>query len=210
MPHIRNPILRPVHIDDLHPTQITVGMLEVKRKCDSWKGKSIKKIYKGLSKDSHMIPTVLGPGPVHYVTDHHHLARALHDAGIKKVLCTVEYDFSDLKPERFWFNLDNRGLMHPFDAHGRRRDYKDIPDKVSALVDDPYRGLAGEVRRAGGFAKDTTPFSEFLWADFFRPRIDREFIEKHPRQAIKKAFALAKSHEADYLPGWSGSVADDE
>src|SRR5436305_4773273 len=30
--------------------------------------------------------------------------------------------------------------------------------------DDPYRSLAGEVRRAGGYAKEATPFSEFLWA----------------------------------------------
>ena len=38
---------------------------------------------------------------------------------------------------------------------------------VAELIDDPFRSLAGELRRAGGFAKDTTPFSEFLWADFY-------------------------------------------
>ena len=38
------------------------------------------------------------------------------------------------------------------------------------LVDDPFRSLAGELRRVGGYAKDTTPFSEFLWADFLRRR----------------------------------------
>jgi hypothetical protein len=52
--------------------------------------------------------------------------------------------------------------MHPFDDKGRRRHYKDIPKSVRDLVDDPFRSLAGELRRAGGFAKDTTPFSEFL------------------------------------------------
>jgi hypothetical protein len=44
---------------------------------------------------------------------------------------------------------------------------KDLPKTVAGLIDDPFRSLAGELRRAGGFAKDTTPFSEFLWADFF-------------------------------------------
>jgi hypothetical protein len=41
------------------------------------------------------------------------------------------------------------------------------------LIDDPFRSLADELRRAGGFAKDTTPFSEFLWTDFLRRRVKR-------------------------------------
>ncbi len=46
------------------------------------------------------------------------------------------------------------------------RPYKDLPKTVAKLVDDPFRSLAGELRRAGGYAKDAEPFSEFLWADF--------------------------------------------
>jgi hypothetical protein len=34
------------------------------------------------------------------------------------------------------------------------------------MGDDPYRGLAGELRRSGGFAKDATLFSEFIWPIF--------------------------------------------
>src|SRR3974377_1798791 len=41
-------------------------------------------------------------------------------------------------------------------------------------MDDPFRSLAGELRRAGGFAKDTTPFSEFLWPDFLRRQMSRK------------------------------------
>ena len=209
MARIREPILKSVRINDLHPTQITVGMREVKRKRKAWESSSDEDISRRLGKDDHMIPTVLGPGKVHYVTDHHHLARALHDAGITQVLCTVEHDFSKLDPETFWFNLDNRGLMHPFDADGRRRSYKEIPDKISKLVDDPYRSLAGELRRAGGFAKDTTPFSEFLWADFFRPLIKRKTIESEFARAMEKALELAKSKNANYLPGWCGAVPEE-
>jgi hypothetical protein len=51
---------------------------------------------------------------------------------------------------------NNRGWCRPYDADGRRRDFDDIPRAVSDLVDDPYRSLAGELRQAGGFAKDTT------------------------------------------------------
>ena len=48
-----------------------------------------------------------------------------------------------------------------------------IPSTVSELLDDPFRSLAGELRRAGGYAKAPAPYSEFRWADFLRRRIER-------------------------------------
>ena len=53
----------------------------------------------------------------------------------------------------------------------------DLPKSVTELKDDPFRSLAGELRRVGGFAKDTTPFSEFLWADFLRRQMSRKSVE---------------------------------
>jgi hypothetical protein len=64
------------------------------------------------------------------------------------------------------------------------------------------------LRRAGGFAKDTTPFSEFLWADFLRRRIKRSSVEKNMMAAMKEAIILAKSPNANYLPGWCGPVSE--
>jgi hypothetical protein len=105
--------------------------------------------------------------------------------------------------------LDNRGWMHPFDDQGRRRDYADIPKTIAELADDPFRSLAGELRRVGGFAKDTTPFSEFLWADFLRRRLKRKDVEKDFDTALTRALTLAKGLDANYLPGWCGPVSDD-
>ena len=98
--------------------------------------------------------------------------------------------------------------MHPFDDKGRRRGYDDLPHSIEGLVDDPFRSLAGELRRAGGFAKDTTPFSEFLWADFLRRRMERKEVESHFDRALDQAMKLAKSHDADFLPGWCGPTED--
>jgi hypothetical protein len=168
---VREPLLTPVAIADLRPTQITVGMREVKAKRKRWREMKDKKGSKFLG--THMIPVILGPKKRHYVIDHHHLARALHEEGVKNVMVTVIANLSMLERDTFWFVLDNRNLMHPFDDQGHRRGHNDIPKSVSSLVDDPFRSLAGELRRAGGFAKDTTPFSEFLWADFLRHRIRR-------------------------------------
>jgi hypothetical protein len=74
-------------------------------------------------------------------------------------------------------------------------------------VDDPFRSLAGELRRSGGFAKDTTPFSEFLWADFLRRRIKRKLLDDDFSAALVRALKLAKSSDADFLPGWCGPIA---
>ena len=131
---------------------------------------------------------------------------ALHDEGVKNVLVTVVAKLGKLEPDAFWFVMDNRNWMHPFDDQGRRRPYKDLPRSVTDLVDDPFRSLAGELRRAGGFAKDTTPFSEFLWADFFRRRIKRTLVENDFERAGETALQLARGGEADFLPGWCGPV----
>jgi hypothetical protein len=204
MTFVREPTLKPVNIDDLRPTQMTVGMREVEIKRKRWREKGAKKELKFL--EGHMIPVILGPKERHYVIDHHHLARALHEEGRKDVLVTVVANLSKLEKDAFWVFLDNRSWLHPFDEHGRRCAYGDIPSSVGDLVDDPYRSLAGELRRIGGFAKDTTPFSEFLWADFLRRRVKRKQVEDDFAQALEKAMELAKSSDADFLPGWCGPV----
>jgi hypothetical protein len=122
---------------------------------------------------------------------------------------TVIANLSQLDPDAFWTVMDNRSWMHPFDANGQRRHYKDIPKSVTKLVDDPFRSLAGELRRAGGFAKDTTPFSEFLWADFLRRRMKRKIVDRDFDRAIAKALQLAKSTDAGYLPGWCGPAPEE-
>jgi hypothetical protein len=204
--HAREPILHPVPIAELRPTQITVGFRQVAAKRKEWRGRPANKEGEYLGR--HMVPTVLGPKGRHYLTDHHHLALALHEEGVGEVLVTVLADLSALKGASFWTYLDNRALCHPYDAEGRRRDFGDIPAKVSRLADDPYRSLAGELRRAGGYAKDTAPFSEFLWADFLRPRVARKQIQQRFGVALKNALKHARSDEASYLPGWCGPHAD--
>ena len=75
MANTHEPILKPIPILSLRPTQMTVGMREVKEKRKRWREqKSEKKRAELLGK--HMIPVVLGPDERYYVVDHHHLARA--------------------------------------------------------------------------------------------------------------------------------------
>jgi hypothetical protein len=204
---VRAPVSHKVAIDDLRPTQITLGMREVLTKRDRFKTRA--KSNNDEFSRKHVIPVVKGPKDRFYIIDHHHLCRALQEAGVEDVSVTVVLNLARLDKPAFFFFLDNTGLLHPFDAEGRRRHYEDLPKSVSDMVDDPYRSLAGELRREGGYAKDTTPFSEFLWADFLRRQISRGDLEKDFDDALRKALLAAKSKDADYLPGWCGPIADD-
>ncbi|WP_246797735.1 ParB-like protein [Burkholderia perseverans] len=85
-----------------------------------------------------------------------------------------------------------------------RRDYDRLPPALTELSDDPYRSLAGELRTAGGYAKDATPFSEFLWADYLRTKILAATVRKHVSKALDAALVHARAPDARYLPGWVG------
>ena len=201
--NVREPVLRPVPISELRPTQITVGMREVLARQKRWRTHTDeRKRVEFLQK--HLIPVILGPGSRHYILDHHHLAFALDKEGLAELYVTVVADLSALDKDTFWFVLDQHNWMHPFDRKGVRRSYEKIPKSVREMQDDPYRSLAGELRRLGGFAKDTTPYSEFLWADFLRRRLKTKLVETDFPRALQSALKLAKGKEAEYLPGWCG------
>lgn len=208
MHNTREPRLHPIPIGDLRPTQMTVGYREVKEKRKHFREHGSKKKQDELI-GRHTIPVVQGPDKRYYVVDHHHLARALHDEGVEDILVTVIGDLTMVDKDAFWGVMDNKRWVYPYDADGERRHFKDLPKEIADLKDDPFRSLAGELRRAGGFAKDTTPFSEFLWADFLRRKMSRKGVDDDFDQAMKKAMEFAKSQDAIYLPGWCGP-ADDE
>lgn len=191
-----------VDITSLRPTQITVGLAEVAKKRSEWHDLGKKDRNKRLKQQ--WFPSVLGPKGRYYITDHHHLGLALLEEGIESAWVTVQRDYSWLDPDRFWRVMDFHQLTHPYDENGNRLEYSAIPKDITQLRNDPYRSLAGFVRVAGGYAKDSAPFTEFLWADFFRPQISVDLITQTPKQAVEQAVGLARGSEARYLPGWTG------
>ena len=198
---VREPVLHPVPIMDLRPTQITVGMREVEEKRKAFREKGSKS---GTFLGNHMIPVVLGPKKQAYILDRHHLALSLHLEGVEHVLTSVAADLSYLDKETFWFVLAHKNWMHIYDATGTLRTHDDIPKSVSGMQDDPFRSLAGELRHAGGYAKDIAFYSEFLWADYLRRNIKTKLLADDFDKALKKALELARDHQASYLPGWCG------
>jgi hypothetical protein len=158
-----------VDIDALRPTQVTAGFAEIAHKRAEW-ARLAKKARRNLL-ESHWFPSVLGPRGRYHIVDHHHLGLALIQEGVQRVRVMVLADLSYLGIATFWRVMEHHDWAYPFDQTGERCGFDAIPKRIAQLVDDPYRSLAGFLRGAGGYAKDASPFAEFLWADYLRQHI---------------------------------------
>ena len=195
-------VIHGIAVKHLRPTQITVGMIEVHE----------KKTHLAKMTDhhhrlteflaEHLIPVVEGPGEKYFVIDHHHLGRALCEAAIDGASLEIVEDLSDLDLGDFWREMDRRQWVHPYDEQGRKQLYDLIPHHLNQLRDDPYRSLAAYVRHAGGYDKSQKPFAEFVWADYFRPRITVALLNEHFEQAVERALGLAGHAECAQMPGY--------
>ena len=190
-------------IDALRPTQISVGMAEVSARETKLRAKSLSKLE--AYKTEHPEPVVRGPEGALYIIDHHHLARALADMGVRQTFCYVAGDLSNLAGQDFFDEMKKRNWLFLEDNTGATREARDLPLRVSDLEDDPYRSLAGAVREDGGYDKTCAPFAEFQWADFFRGEIGLDLMTGHPDQALDAAKTAALSPRACKLPGFKGA-----
>jgi len=190
-------------LQELCPTQLTVGMRKVEQKRAELKNMSEKKREARIA--AQLYPAVKGPDKKYHLLDHHHEALAvLADDGGREVGVGVVCDLSGLSREEFWVYLDHRSWVHCYDQHGKRRPFDAVPKKLEDMADDPYRSLATDVHEQGGFAKPDEPFYEFLWANYFRQRITASLVKRKYDAAVQKALKLARSDKSEFLPGWAG------
>jgi hypothetical protein len=196
--------IQSVAVKLLRPTQIAVGRKLVKHKRKGLRERERKPQELVDFILANPIRVVKGPDAQLYVIDHHHLAHALLDEGFKTAPLLIAGDLSTYALPEFWREMEGRSWVHPFDGKGRKRSIADIPFDVPDMQDDPYRSLAGFVRLEGGFHKTETPYMEFVWADYFRSRIEPKILKKDFEAALRRARELAADEEAKALPGYIG------
>ena len=117
-------------------------------------------------------------------------------------------DFSGVETDLFWRLMEFHHWAHPYDEKGQRHDFAAIPKRLTQLRDDPYRSLAGEVRKAGGYAGlravHRVPVGGFLSPVLRQKRAGPCRRPGLPQACVVSAVALARSAKARFLPGWSG------
>src|SRR2546429_7619762 len=92
--------------ESLCPTQITVGMIEVRDKQQQLA--ALKSAEQEELLRAHPMPAVLGPRGKLYITDHHHLGRAAVQAGVCTVFRGIQVYLSAHATPGFWKDADDR------------------------------------------------------------------------------------------------------
>ncbi len=221
-------------VKDLSPTQFATGRAEVLYKA----GRLTKKFVSKREKVHdylllHPVP-VVKRGKRFYLTDHHHLVRALYEAlndsigdGLF-VYVRVMFDLGSLSEVHFWKAMFEHNYVYLFgDDGGGPKPPNTLPKHIGDIGFDPYRSLAWLVRDRHGYLKNNTPFSEFKWANFFRTRIlpnqdllagkasfddfafkvsksGKIILTDEGEDIVDQALFLAAGPEAAGLPGYRG------
>jgi hypothetical protein len=189
-------------LNELRPTQMTVGYDEVAFKRRNWNALTSEERSHFVCE--HIFPAVLGPNGNYYILDGHHLGRALLEEGVDNVLILPVEDLSHLDQGSFWRVMERRNLIYPY-AQGQRHNFEDMPKTLRELADDPFRSLTARIHRACQYAKDPTPFAEFQSADFLRNHISCSALRAYPGRAFRYARKLLRNRAS--TDGREGTVS---
>jgi len=173
-------------------------MKEVEHKKDKVDGKSPAKLTKYLA--DHVVPVVIGPDGVPYMTDHHHTCLALLESGrVTDVPAKVIANWSGLSASEFWKKMQADHYCWLKNAQGQSISPAQLPATVRRLTDDPWRAVVWKLEHLDVLQKKSVYFYEFHWADFLQEHVDadpskdfngaveasRKFIEAHPGMTPK-------------------------
>ena len=196
--------LKKVPLDELRPTQMTVGFKEVEAKRKSWEKLTDKDRHKAMQEE--FFPAVRGPGKKYFILDRHHAALAPARDKAESVQVGLVRDLSALSPSNFWVFLDHYSWMHCYDAKGKRQKLDDIPKRFEDMADDPYRSLSGDLRDSGGYSKVDVPFLEFLWANHLRQHVPLRLLKNDPEKALSKSLRIAHSKQCSSCRAGAGKA----
>jgi hypothetical protein len=200
-----------VALADIVPTQASVGFEQVELRGLKIRRHIEQRTLLGYL-EQNPEPIVVGPNRRLHIIDHHHLGAALYKEGVQRTFGVIIEDLSHLAENDFWQVMSHCQWVYPKDEKGQSIGYHELPKDLAGLKDNPYRSLAGFVRKSNGFAKIPEPFIEFRWAEFFQEHLNLkpEEIQANYEQAIQAALELAHSPLAEKanLPGYTASSAE--
>lgn len=201
-----------IELDNLHPTQFSVGMYEVHEKADAFRKMTNDDLKDDLNHNPE--PIVIGPGGKMYIIDHHHLARSLYQMNadlkakgkpvlLKHTYAIVIENKSDISSTtEFWNFMEKNNWAYPYNNKGIHSAPVTLEKvhTVMDLEDDPFRTLAGETRckvkedctkKQWFKPANAAPFVEFLWAKVFRSMDEFKGLTELNEDNIKESLETA-------------------
>jgi len=194
-----------VAVADLHPTQLCVGLAEVRsRQVDfSQESSSDRRRYLG----GKPVPLVRNPEGRLWMMDRHHRLRALVEIDPKAIAFGYVV-LESTHPDRLAVleELHQRGWLYLYDGRGQGPlPATALPERLHDLQDDPYRSLVWKLKKEGLIeAAPLIPFHEFRWGAWLRTRALPPFSSSQLEPALPAARALVRSQAASGLAGWKG------
>jgi hypothetical protein len=159
-------------VADLHPTQLTVGMLEVKHLGK----KLLQELQQDMARPDHEAKIVIASDGGFYLTDGHHHALAIYNkesrANTTCIVTENDYNTNDQSllssSPNFWYIMESRKHARLYDENGHRGI---PPQTLGGLRDDKYRTLSSWIK---DWLKDNCgimmpgDYAQFQWADIIR------------------------------------------
>ncbi|MDD5304590.1 MAG: ParB-like protein [Elusimicrobia bacterium] len=201
------PEAKKTRILDLKPMQIPAGMLEVQEKARALRDMKSKETEAWLKDGS--VPVIEDYKGRKRPVDHHHEARAAWEADLDEVYTHRYFDdemhgrLKALPRDQFYAVTRAMGLFYDRDQFGvGPHDPNHLPEDVRSLADDPYRSVAWQVRKRGGYDKSSIPFAEFKWAQYFRERVQTYPTRADFEKSVLEAMKIVHDPAAKGLPGY--------
>jgi len=198
-PVFRLPIAR------LHPTQMCVGLAEVRSRQVDFSQESSEQRLRYLR--TKPIPLVCLDGKHHWMVDRHHRLRGLIEIDPQAEAYGYEVlQLSGLDRQGVLLELHSRGWLYLYDGRGLGPlPPTALPEDLNGLQDDPYRSLVWKLKKEGLIdPAPLIPFHEFRWAAWLRRRPLPPFSSSELEPALPSARTLVRSSAASQLAGWKG------
>jgi hypothetical protein len=189
----------------LHPTQMCIGLAEVRSRQVDFSQESREQRLRYLR--TKPIPLVCLDGEHHWMVDRHHRMRSLIEIDPQAEAYGYEVlHLSGLDRHGVLQELHSRGWLYLYDGRGLGPlPPTALPEDLNGLQDDPYRSLVWKLKKEGLIdPAPLIPFHEFRWAAWLRRRPLPPFSSSELEPALPSARTLVRSSAASHLAGWKG------
>ena len=194
-----------VALADLQPTQMCVGLAEIRSRQRDFAQDDPAERRRYLQRKP--TPLVRNASGELWMVDRHHRLRALLelDAGAS-AFGYVALDLPVVDRAEVLAALHQRGWLYLYDGRGLGPlPPTALPRRLTDTHDDPYRSLVWKLKREGMIAAaPLIPFHEFRWGAWLRSRTLPPFSSERLEPALPAARALVRSAAAQHLAGWQG------